>query len=261
MKLQVTLFLGAACALTGAANAQTIDNKGGQVKDVSRIGPPFAMPSDNDKVGIGLRDIPKIGQLFRSPALQLPNETNLFGPQMPPIPTLDSKQAAGTHIRVLQTEQGEVFQAEVVRQSMAEVLKKVTALMGVRAVIDPELEKQRLETKVFRGRNFDDLLSSLDSLVERVISPAGTYFFAAKARATGPIYFEIMPDGTWRRRDDLQSPNQPKAEREQGPFRFGPNDTFSTPKPQPEWEKREFNGREFYYIPAPNSAQSQEATP
>ena len=216
-----------------------------------------------------LRDIPKIGELFRDPSapvrplLVLPprDKNSLFGPQFPPVPTLDEAQEAGTRVRVLKVAGEEILQVEIVRQSVAQVLKQVTAVMGARAVIDPQLDAEQLTTRVLRGRSWDDMLRSFDPTVEMVKSAENTYFFAARPYRRSSVSFRLLPDGTYQRYDHFSRSREiPLPD---GPFSVEPradpgiDPHFSWPKnrgplvPQPDWQKREFNGQEFYFLPAP----------
>ncbi len=228
MKTQITIALAALAALAATANAQTI-------------------PDNGD--GVQLRDIPNLGELFRSPTN--PYVQPLFGPEMPPRPKLDSASPAHIKISVLPTLQGEVFQVEAVRQSRAAILKKITDVMGVRAVIDPQLENKITLTQAFRGLNWDDLLASVNYGVEMVKSPAGTYFFADKPVASGgTVTYRRMPDGTWQRADDSRDTLRITPRFDSFVFpRGGLNPDYQPPMPQSDWQKREFNGHEFYYIP------------
>ena len=268
MKLQLTLLVGAACALASAVRAQTVNDQLTNSGSVDLGGQARSDINQNQRSGVRLRDIPNIpniGELFRDKSAPQRDENPLFGPQFPPAPNLDQTRAAGTRIRALKAAQGEILQIEIVRQSLGEVLRKVTAVMGVRAVIDPNLDKERLVTRVVRGRSWDELLAALSQSVEMVKSPAGTYFFAVKPNLQDSVTFLQLPDGTYRRFDGLPSlrelPPRPPAQR--GPFAFGPSvnpeldPEFVRPKdglpmpPLPNWQKREFNGREFYFVPAP----------
>ena len=138
--------------------------------------------------------------------------------------------------------------------------------MGVRAVIDPALDKELLLTKVVRGRDFDELFAALSQSVEAVKSPAGTHFFALKPASENSGVFLLQPDGTYRRFDGSPGLREvpQRVPSRNGPFSFGPSESaphldpdFVYPKngllppPLPYWEKREFNGREFYFMPAP----------
>lgn len=224
MKNSIAIALLGVAAIAGTAVAQTT-----------------AVP--NGKVP--LREIPGIGSLFGTPSAG-----PLFGPEMPPRPPLGSTNIARLKLSVLPSPQGEILQLEAVRQSRAAILKKITDVMGVRAVIDPQLERSVEITQTFRGLSWDELLNSVNYGIEMVKSPAGTYFFAdkpiEKATYRIPLNFDSQtPDAASLRGQGLYfydgSPTLELKERD------------AKPKPQPGWEKREFGGHEFYYIPLPNS--------
>ena len=137
--------------------------------------------------------------------------------------------------------------------------------MGVRAVVDPRLSEKSFATLVFRGKDFDDLLTSITQAleVEMVKSPLGTYFFAAKpvSSSDGPVKFFQRPNGTWQRFERLpqDAPQLPVV-----PFTLEPGEdlphidpdfiwpkNFGRVQPLPYGEKREFNGRPFYNMPMP----------
>ena len=236
MKIQILIGLAAACAPSVVANAQTIPNQ---------------------SYGVQLRDIPGIGPLFRAPVTPVPfGNSSLFGPGMPPRPKLPAWNDIKLKLSVLKTPKGDVFQLEANGQSRAAILKKITDVMGVRAVIDPQLEKKITITQVFRGLSWDDLLASVNYGIEMVKSPSGTYFFADR-----PVGLAFnTPSNYSSQPDDLVDPTKN--------FRAGPRfDPFVypygglpapdlkgwgvPPVPQPHWEKREFNGHEFYYVPSP----------
>lgn len=239
MKLTLAIALGAACALSGTANAQK--------------GEDYQPPQWKGELPIPLDRLPLSAQLQ-------------LDPKLPPYPRLNTAQAAGTQIRVLPTYRGPMFQVEVVRQSVADVLRAVAAPMGVKVVIDPELEKIRYPLAVFRALSYEELFDAAGSgLVEKWKSASGTYFFATKPAPKNPVVFRKMPDGTWQRVDEASPPPQTPESMRGGPFSYGPgkdapdidpefnpNSRFGSKfVPPPEAEKREFNGREYYHIPLP----------
>ena len=186
MKLQLTLLVGAACTLTGVAHGQV---------------------ANDQQPGVQLREVPGIGAVLRAGSapprapFQTPryNPTSLFGSRLPPIPRLDASQNAGTRVQVLKIEDAEILQVEIVRQSIADVLKEITLLMGARAVIDPQLGQEQLSARVVRARDWDELLHSFGEAVEVVKSPEDTYFFAARPYRLSSISYSRMPDGTYQR--------------------------------------------------------------
>ncbi len=237
MKTPLFLALAALCAASSIAHAQTVENKGD---------------------GAQLRDIPNIGPLFRAPITPAAPGNSLFGLEMPPRPQLGANNQPRLRLSVLPSPQGEILQLEAVRQSRAAILRKITDVMGARAVIDPQLEKNWEITQVFRGLNWDELLSSMNYGVEMVKSPAGTYFFADKPIAESafrtPLDFDTQPpafaDPSAKLRED------PRYDPFVIPY-GGLNPNLKgwgvEPQPQPDWQKREFNGHEFYYIPMPTA--------
>ena len=228
IKIQTLIALSAVAALAATANAQT--------------------SSDNGD-GVHLKPAPGFGPLLRPP--------------ITPSPQLDLSQPQGIRLKVLKSPDGEILQVEAGKQSIGDVLQKIADVMGVKVVIDPELQKETHASLFFRGKDFDDLLNSISQAmnIEMVKSPADTYFFAAKpARAKGPTLYYQMPDGTYKRSDNLSPggglriiprPFEPseKLPRIDPDFTWPKN--FGTIQPLPNWEKREFNGNPFYHIPLP----------
>ncbi len=240
MKTPILIALTALCLTASIAHAQTAANK---------------------SEGVQLKDIPDIGPLFRSSPRTLADQS-LFGPTMPPRPRLPPTNSVSLKISVLPTPKGEVFQLEAAGQSRAAILKKITDVMGARAVIDPQLEKKFVITQVFRGLSWDDLLSSVNYGVEMVKSPSGTYFFADKPfdlASAEPFNYDLQT------RDFADRESKLRADPRFDPFVFprgglDPKDRLGRPiEPQPHWEQREFNGHEFYYIPAPSNERLPEA--
>lgn len=232
MKTQILIALGAVAIFAGAANAQTV-------------------PSNGD--GVHLRNVPDIGPLFRVPIRPVPSgESSLFGPDMPPRPKLNSSPTS-MKLSILKSPMGDVFQLEAVGQSRAAILKKITDIMGVRAVIDPALGKSFVITQVFRGLSWDELLAAMNFGVEMVKSPAGTYFFADKP--FGMIYTFPLNDDSENERF-LEKMEKLRKDPRYDPFvapygGLNPNlkGWNAEPIPLPNWQKREFNGHDFYYIP------------
>lgn len=232
MKTQILIALGAVAALSGAANAQNVPNNG----------------------DVQLNSTPDIRSLFLGPITVTPGvDASLFGPDMPPSPKSGDPNQATLKLSVLKSTKGDVFQLEVARQSRAVILKKVTDVMGVRAVIDPALARTFEITQVFRGLSWDELLTSMNYGIEMVKSPAGTYFFADKS--TG-LSFKF-PSNYNSQSEELVDPREKLSKDPHfDPFVLpygGLNPKLKgwgvEPKPQPHWQKREFNGHEFYYIP------------
>ena len=225
MKIQILIALGGVAALAGAAHAQDVQDK-----------------SNAPQLG----NIPDLGEFFRAPITRVnPYVNPLFGPEMPPRPQLERSNVARTKLSVLPSPRGEVFQLEAVNQNRAAILKKITDVMGVRAIIDPQLAKKIEITQVFRGLSWDELLASVNYGVEMVKSPAGTYFFA-----DAPIALLTLKVPS---NYDSRNPDSPSPEEQlrSGPFVYEINPSYQPPQPQPDWQKREFNGREFYRIPVP----------
>ena len=170
MKTPIFVTAAALCATCGLASAQTA---------------PRQSDKNSSGDGVHLRDVPGIGGLFRAPIPPVP---------VKPIPELelDLNQPAGTHLKSLKFAGEDVLQVEAVRQSLGEILRTVTNVMGVRAIIDPELQRKSFFSLTFRGKDFDDLLANMTrSLqVEMVKSPVGTYFFAdaSTSARTSPTF-------------------------------------------------------------------------
>ncbi len=171
MKPPILIALGAVAALTATANAQTV-------------------PDNGD--GVHLKLVPDFGPLLRSP--------------ITPSPPLDPSPPKGTRLKIVKSSGENTLQVEARQQSIGDVLQKIADVMGVKVVIDAQLQKETHASLFFRGKDFDDLLNLISHAmsIEMVKSPAGTYFFAAKpAPVKGPALYYQMPNGTWKRSDDL----------------------------------------------------------
>ena len=238
MKLPIFLTLAALCAASGIANAQENPSVQSQSKGVEFEPPQWKgeLPSSLDKLPL--------------------NVQLTFDPKLPPYPRLNSAMAAGTKIRVLQTYRGPIIQAEVVRQSAGDVLRAATAMMGIRAVIDPELDKRRSAVEVVRVAQWEDLLRFGGA--EFWKSASGTYFFAAIPYITVQTQNQesdkVAEKYRLEREKMLADPRFDPFVMPRGGL--DPKDRFGRPiEPQPDWETREFNGHEFYHIPLPKAVE------
>ena len=239
MKTQTLIALGAITTFAGAADAQNV-------------------PHDGD--GVQLKKAPDFGPLLRAPAKPAPqrggdfqfkltpNRGSLFGAPVTITPgkRLVLRQRKGTRLQIVKSPDGNTLQVEASQQSIGDVLQKIADVMGVRAIIDPQLRKETRASLFFRAKDFDELLNLMSSAlnIETAKSPEGTYFFAANSASSQPM------------------PARPRDLRN-GPFSFGPGENapnldpdFSPLKPkplapQPDWEKREFNGQFYYNMPLP----------
>ncbi len=194
---------------------------------------------------------------------------------------------AGVTLRVLKSGTGEPsFYLAASKSNAAQILQHIAIVTGERLIAAPAL--QNGETKTFSAARF-----SLAGLIEAV---ASSYQLQSTEIAPGVRLFAPMPiesAGEWAYKDRLASKvrdeqlsdynrtiqreknqeaiRQMRAEQEAlradpryDPFVFpygGLNPNLKgwgvSPKPQPHWEKREFNGHEFYHIPIPKDAPSK----
>ncbi len=190
-----------------------------------------AQPANDNNGGVQLKDIPDNVPLLRSN----------------PYLDLGQKQTAGTHLRVAPGARGQIMQVEIVRQDSGEALRQLAAVLGVSIVIDPAIQFLPAKTRsLYFNYVGDDVFESISNALvrneaaEKWKSSAGTYFFVAKPTPT--------LDELEQQLDKYRLESEKRRENAD-PFVFG------TPKqvePQPHWQKREFNGREFYYVPGPN---------
>lgn len=237
MKTQILIALGAVAVLAGVANAQTVPGNGDGVhlKKAPDFGPllrpPMKPAPQHNSSDFQFKFIPNVGPSSGAPV------TRLF-------PDLDGKQMAGTRLTVVKSPEGRLLQVESAERSIGDVLRTVTEVMGVQAIIDPKLQTRSLANLVFRGKDFDDLLDLMSRAlnIEMVKSPEGTYFFASKPASS-------------------QQTSKKPGNLRNGPFLFEPSENTPNPdpdfsplhpkpiQPQHNWEKRDFNGHEFYYIP------------
>ena len=162
------------------------------------------------------------------------------------------------------------------KASAAQVLEHIARVTGERLIAAPALRNSELKTFAANGSSLQDLIELTTSL----------YQLASKPIAPGARLFAFSPiesAGQWAYKDRLKSEvrdeqladynaqaqrerNQIEARAEQEKLRADPRyDPFVFPRggldpkdrfgrsiePQPDWEKREFNGREFYFVPLP----------
>ena len=245
MKISTVLMLGALCGCSPCALAQLSANPQSPTPGLQF--PPRAIPFQVLPDGMARPDS-----------------------ELPALPQLDPGSRARTEIRLLLTRDGEIYQAEIVRQSVGEVLQTLAAAAGVPVVVDPQLKQKTILTAVFRGRTPQELLENFGkSQAEMWQSALGTYFFAEKARAraanpylkNAPSGVPIVPQNPDFRvvpvpnPDDIYTdpfvrpgrPLSPDAPQIDPDFNFG-KPSFGPP---PGAEKREFNGRHYYEMPLP----------
>lgn len=231
MKIPILIALGGVAALAGAAHAQT------QTSSIER-------------------DL----------------ENKYLAPSAP----------SGVTIRTLKSGNNETaFYLIASKATAAQVLEHIAIVTGEGLVAAPAL--QNGEIKSFSASRF-----SLEGLIKSVTS---LYQIQSKEIAPGVRFFAPPPiesAGAWAYKDrlaakvrdeQLRDYNQ-QAQREKAdadarenraqweelradprfdPFVFprgglDPKDRFGRPiEPQPDWEKREFNGHEFYHIPLPKT--------
>lgn len=127
-------------------------------------------------------------------------------------------------------------------QNSGAALHQITAVLGANIVIDPAIQFLPAKTRTLYLNDVkDDIFDYLSDYivrnesVEKWKSLAGTYFFDAKPAVTFNGLMGQLGELRLQNSDPLTS-------------RFG---VKSQATPQPDWRKREFNGRGFYYIPGP----------
>ena len=214
---QLLLITGLACLVPSVANAQTKPDA------------PVAAPQPTAPQST-------LEDYLRSPAAQR---------------MLDSTRPEGVKFFALPVEQSRRFSVEIVRRDSEVALRTLAEVMGVRIVIDPAIKFLPPKTRTIAFNYVDeDVFGQVSRYlvrseeIEMWKSAAGTYFFAAKPKVTAnpkPGELNITQSGPPTRHPD--------------PFVVNPGN-WKPVEPQPGWEKREFNGHEFFYIPAP-TAKSQ----
>ena len=169
-----------------------------------------------------------------------------FDPKLPTLPVLSAAQTASVKLRVVPTYKGEMLQVEASNQSMKDILQRVTDTWGIRAVIDPTLAQQHLDSAVFRAPTPQHLLDIIcEFSIKQFKWIDGSLYFVDKVN---PDFTVALSEN--RANAQLQEliAEQETKFRDADPFTIRPG-TLKPPTPQPNWEKREFNGHEFYYIP------------
>ena len=219
--MKITFLLAAVAALAATANAQTKPSQ--SIEDFLRNNPDFLKKTKTPGV-----------RLFTTPG-----PSGFIGGSFTPK-----------------------FTIEIVQQNSKAALRKLAEVLGANLVIDPAIQFLPAQTRTLyffdvKEDAFADASDVIcrDEPIERWKSSAGTYFFAAKPAATS---LQIAP---LFRLPLSENPTQPdETPAWQGdlfvyPFGGLPQLDLkgwgSKATPQPGWEKREFNGHEFYYIPAP----------
>ena len=226
MKNQLVLASGILCALSGVARAQTAD------------GTPPAQSLKHY-----LRDNPM--------SLRM----------------LDGTRPDGVRLFASPSEKRQTIYVEIVRKDGEAALRSLAAVLGARIVIDPEIKFLPPQTRSLTFNYVDeDVFEQVSralvrsEAIETWKSAAGTYFFAAKAAVVPPPNEPTKNQQTESNGliplSSLQlEPSVPS--RHPDPFVLSPG-VWKPVVPQPSWEKREFNGHDFYWIPLPDFAKSQE---
>ena len=171
-----------------------------------------------------------------------------FDAKLPALPSVNQTQTAGVKLSVVPTYRGPMLQVEAADQSMKDVLQTVTDNWGIRAVIDPALSQQHFANAVFRAPTPQDLLDTIcEFSVKQFSWRDGSLYFVDKVNADFTI--ALSENRANARLEKLIAEQQNQA-RSSDPFWINP---AYKPRltPQSDWEKREFNGHEFYYVPLP----------
>ena len=144
----------------------------------------------------------------------------------------------------------------ITRQDGEQALRQLAHIFGAAIVIDPAIRFRPAQTRTIQFSDVkDDVFGDLSDYlirgeaIEKWKSASGTYFFAALPGVTEAIT-----------RDEQENARQEHLKKEQLPtglfdlpsIKLIPEN--QRPTPQPGWEKREFNGHEFFFIPAPGAA-------
>ena len=230
MKTPIIIALFAVAASAATAGAQTQPNGEGRIIF-------DALPQS----WLGEAPVP-------ASTLPLNLQTN-FDERLPALPAFDAERAAGVKLRVVPTSRGQMLQVEASDRSMKDVLQTVTDVWGLRAVIDPALEGQHLTSAVFRAPTPQDLLDIIcEFSVKQFKWDDGSLYFVDKVN---PDFLVALSENRANDRLEKLIAEREKQKRDADPF----YPRFRKPlEAQPGWEKREFNGHEFFFIPAPRAA-------
>ncbi len=171
-----------------------------------------------------------------------------FDAKLPAWPDFAELRAAGVKLSVVPTYGGPMLQVEASDRSMKDVLQTVTDVWGLRAVIDPTLAQQHLANAVFRAPTPQALLDIIcEFSVKQLPWSDGSLYFVDKVN---PGFTVALSEN--RADAQLQKLINEQQAKARGADPFYPR--LRKPlQPQPGWEKREFNGHEFFFIPAPNA--------
>ena len=190
---------------------------------------------------------------------------------------------SGVTLRTIKTAKGEpTIYLAASKATAAQVLRHIAVVTGERLITAPALQNGEVKT-------WSTIRDSPEELIKSVVS---LYQIQSVEIAPGVRLFAPLPiesAGQWAYKDRLASKvrgeqladynrqvqrekNEADARANRGEWeklradpRYDPfvapngglNPDYQPPKPQPGWDKREFNGHEFYYVPAPTEPRSR----
>jgi hypothetical protein len=159
-----------------------------------------------------------------------------------PLPLVNSLR-----IRDLSVRDIHIFQLEVQRQSVGDVLEAIAAAADIRVVVDPVLKDHHFLSLNMNSLTLEDLLvqvSKTDARVEMWKSTSGTYFFAETpaGNITKPMLEQIQP--------------KLAPDRERDPFVI-PAIPYKKFEPKSHWGIIPFNGHDIYVLPLPSTPRSK----
>ena len=162
------------------------------------------------------------------------------------------------------------------KASAAQVLQQIARVTGELLIAAPALQNSEIKTFYARGFSLEDLIemtSSVYGIQSKTIAPGVRLFSLPPIAGAGQrLYKERLASqvrneqlAADNRRAQLEKneagarANRDRGEKLRADPRYDPfvvpygglNPNYQPPQPQPDWEKREFNGREFYYVPLP----------
>ena len=224
MKFQITIAVGALCAIAGAASAQGGQN-GGTLSD-----------------------------LMEQRA------------QLPSTP--------GVRLRSVPSSNGTMLSLDVKQTSVGDALAQIAKVTGAHVIIAPALrERPPISIGIYSNKDLSSLIAAFCQrfdVEQTELAPGLTLYseMPVPASEPGAVNAYLRGQAQMKRtiervqsqtsapdNEFLREEKQRRADPNYDPFvlpRGGldPKDRFGRPiEPEPNWQKGEFNGHEFYYIP------------
>lgn len=176
----------------------------------------------------------------------------------------------GVNLRGVRSANGSTLLVQVSGVSVGRALERIAAVTGTPVLVSPALKARAPQNFEARGANVNELIANIcgmfglqraqtDSGVTRISErkapapPLGDYGLNLRPEKNAPPELPHLTQNAQARQSSRQNyrfvvpggvaPAQPKID---------PDFNLRAPTgPQPHWDKREFNGRDYYHIPLP----------